>query len=536
MAAPVVFGTGRITVSDLVGIARDRRTVVLDVVALERIGAARAIVERHLVAGVPVSGLNREFGAPRDTHLTTEDVAAFQTRIIRDHLGGVGVPMPVESVRAMIAARLAGWSRGGAGIRVETAVFYAELLNRHVVPVVPTTGSVGDGDLTQLAAVAAVAIGEGHAFVDGEIVPGSEALNRAGLVPLQPQAHEGLTLVGHNSYSLGVGALALNDLDLLARAADAAAALSFQALAALGAGGNPGPFSAALLANSPSDGAKVSGERIRALLDGGVSRPEVTVQDPLAFRTAPQVNGSFVDVLAHAMGLIEDTLAVASENPLVDAETASIYSGGLFHIVPVATALDSVRAVIAQVATSSERRLAAVSDANAVRRRNGTTRVPSLLWYASTDLVAELRVLATPVSTGGAALSGGTENVATFAATALRLLWRAAALLGDVIAIEALVAVDALGVLDEEDVDLDGAVGAAGAAGEGAGDVSEPRDDSAPVGGQDHGSSTAPGSGAGGRKQLGPLSQPLRARLEVVIDSGERGQEFVDAARAALEA
>ena len=73
--------------------------------------------------------------------------------------------LDAAEARATVLARLIGFSRGGSGVRPETARFYARLLNRGVLPAIPRDGSVGSSDLTQLAAVAAVAIGEGRVLV-----------------------------------------------------------------------------------------------------------------------------------------------------------------------------------------------------------------------------------------------------------------------------------------------------------------------------------------------------------------------------------
>lgn len=462
MGAPVVFGAGPIGVDEIVAVARDRAIVVLDTAALDRIGAARAIVERHLVGAAPgvvggrsgTHGFDRERGVGSDPTADAAELVAHQVRIVRDHRGGIGHPLSEERARAVVAARLAGWTRGGSGIRLETAVFAAELLNRGVVPVIPTIGSVGETDPTHLAAFAAVAIGEGDALLGGEQLPASVALGRVGLAPLELAPHEGLALLNHNAYALGVGALALRRLSSLARLADTTTALSVRARASLGAGGGLGAYDPGLLSRSPSLGTIESGARISELLataGPGDDTSSVRTQDPLAFRVAPQSNGALVDQLAAAITLLEATLGAAAENPLVDQRSGTVRSGGLFHVVQLAHTFDALRAVIAQVATVAERRLAAVVDANAEGGLRGRSRVPGLLGHSAADLLAELRVLATPVAIGGAVLSGGVEDVASFAGTALRLLERSIALLADVLALEAIVSADAIGPVSDDD-------------------------------------------------------------------------------------
>ena len=67
--------------------------------------------------------------------------------------------------------------RGHSGVRPELVELLHALLERDVVPVVPSKGSVGSsGDLAPLAHLALVLIGEGEATVGGERLPGAEAL------------------------------------------------------------------------------------------------------------------------------------------------------------------------------------------------------------------------------------------------------------------------------------------------------------------------------------------------------------------------
>ena len=73
-------------------------------------------------------------------------------------------------------------AKGFSGIRPLVARALCDLLNRGVTPVVPSQGSVGaSGDLAPLAHIALVLIGEGEAEFEGVVLPGGEALARAGL-------------------------------------------------------------------------------------------------------------------------------------------------------------------------------------------------------------------------------------------------------------------------------------------------------------------------------------------------------------------
>ncbi|WP_426737095.1 aromatic amino acid lyase [Plantibacter sp. 2H11-2] len=461
MGAPVVFGIGPISVDDLVAVSRDDAIVVLDTPALDRIGAGRAVVDRQTTpigVGAPgprsqgprIPGPAGGRAAPRTATL---DASAVEERVVHDRRGGIGLPLSVDRARAVVAARLAGWTRGASGIRLETAVFVAELLNRGVTPVIPSIGSLGDGDETHLASVATLVIGQGEAVLAGERIPAQVALSRVGLAPLDLAVHEGLAFVHHNAYSLGVGALALHRLGALSRLADTTSALSSRAAARSGLGGRGPVFDARVLAGSQSAGTRASGERISELLatpvdpTGARSGRDL---DGLRLRATPQINGALADEVTAAVQLVEATLGTASEDPLVDQASGVLRTGGLLHGARLARAFDGLRAAIAHTAAAAERRLGRIAGGGVDPRGTGHGLVPGRLGQSAADLVAELRVLATPVVTAGVP-DEDSDDPASFAGTSLRLLERSTALLADVLAVEAVVAADALGPAEHDE-------------------------------------------------------------------------------------
>ncbi|GAA4144854.1 aromatic amino acid lyase [Leifsonia shinshuensis] len=437
------------TVSDIVAIA-DGAPVELDADARATVAASRAVVDRAIASGEPVYGLNRRLGAGRDDAVADDELAAFQRRTIANHRGGIGEPLTEREARAVVAARLAGFTRGGAGVRPELADAYAALLNAGVTPRIPSRGSVGAADLTALAEVAAVVTGAGTVLRDGGPVPAAEALEAAGLAPIELAPHEALAALSANALSVGVGSLAAVSARQLAEAADLVVALSLEAVGAHGPAGNLSPYTEAVAEARGGDGQRASARAIRAALAGSaLESPDrtVSVQDPLAFRTAPQLHGALREAVARLRTELEVELAARSENPVVDIPSGRLVSGGNFQALPLALALENLRLALAHVAEASERRSAALSLALAPARREGRTRVPGLLLYAAADAVAEVRQLAAPATLGSSTLSG-VEDHATYAPLALRLLQRSLALTADVLAIEALHAADLLGVLD----------------------------------------------------------------------------------------
>jgi histidine ammonia-lyase len=167
------------------------------------------------------------------------------------------------------------------------------------------------------------------------------------------------------------------------------------------------------------------------------------VQDALSFRTVPQVHGAVRDATSHAVAVIEDELNSPGDNPLVLADAGVLLSGGNFEPLGLALAFENLRVALAHLAGLSERRIAVLSGLATPLRRAGANRVPGLSWYAASASLAEVRQLASPVSTSGTTLSE-IEDHASFAPLAVRLLQRQLALVRDILAIEALHAAELL--------------------------------------------------------------------------------------------
>ncbi len=221
----VRIGAAPLSVDDLLAVV-DGARVVLERPARDRIAAARAVVDEALAAGSAVYGLTTRVGHLRDVRLTAEEVHREQEFLVRSHAGGLGPALPVPVVRAAMVVRLAGVARGGSGASPAVADTLAAMLDAGVHPVVPETGSVGAADVAQMAWIAQVAVGLGRAEYRGEVLPGGEALRRAGIPPLVLAGKDGLALVSATGVSVGQAALVVARAARAAEAADVAAALS----------------------------------------------------------------------------------------------------------------------------------------------------------------------------------------------------------------------------------------------------------------------------------------------------------------------
>ena len=220
-----------LTLADVWEVAVEHAGVELDESAREKMAAARAVVEEALGAEEPTYGVTTGFGRFVSTRVPGELAEELQLRLLRSHACGVGEPYPEEIVRAAMLMRANALAKGYSGARVDVAELLLECLGRDVIPEVPSRGSVGaSGDLAPLAHLALPLVGEGRARVQGELLSGADALAQAGLQPLRLQAKEGLSLVNGTQFMGAFAALGLVRATRLAKTADAACALSVDAL------------------------------------------------------------------------------------------------------------------------------------------------------------------------------------------------------------------------------------------------------------------------------------------------------------------
>src|SRR4030095_1302146 len=88
--------------------------------------------------------------------------------------------------------------------------------------------SVGESDLAPVSHAMLPLIGAGEAELGGTVMPGAEAMRRAGIKQVALRPKDGSALVSANSASLGTGALVLHDARIVLQAQRAAMALSLE--------------------------------------------------------------------------------------------------------------------------------------------------------------------------------------------------------------------------------------------------------------------------------------------------------------------
>ncbi len=295
----VVIDGSRLTIPELVAVARHRARVSLSDSARGRVARCRMVVEQLVAARATVYGLTTGFGSKRDVAIDHDDTEKLQHNLIRSHACGVGAPMSEDVVRAAVLLRANTLAAGFSGVRPVVIDALMALLNNDIYPCLPEKGSVGaSGDLAPLSHLVLVLMGDryGKIYVQGgresteasrpvgqdredsdgrlgsyvahpvrswflECSP--ERLAHQGIEPIRLSSKEGLALNNGTQVMTALGALSAYDGIRLLQSAELACAVSLEA-----AKGVRFAFDARLHAVRPLPGQSRVAEHICAFTEG----------------------------------------------------------------------------------------------------------------------------------------------------------------------------------------------------------------------------------------------------------------------------
>lgn len=457
--------TGRtLNIDDVVAVANGMK-VRLDPAALPVIERGHAAVEKLIADGAVVYGITTGFGRFKDKVIPSTQVSQLQLNLVRSHAAGVGEELDETVVRAMLLVRANTLALGYSGVRPAIVQTLTDMLNRGIHPCVPSQGSLGaSGDLAPLAHLSLALIGEGEVIMHGERLPGGEALARAGMVPVELQAKEGLALLNGTALMVGLGALLVRRTINLLLTADVAACMSLEALH-----GTDRAYDERVHAIRPHPRQIDCAAFLRKLLEGSQllrSGSDRDVQDPYTLRCVPQVHGAARDAVAYTKWVIDIELNAANDNPLifVDEEgKVDVISAGNFHGEPIAIAMDYAKIALTDLGNMSERRTARLVDADSnggvlpmfLAREGGLESGVMIAQYTAAALASENKVLAHPASADSIPSSANVEDHASMGATAARQFAQILDHVETIVAIELLVAAQGIDLRREQ---LGGAV------------------------------------------------------------------------------
>lgn len=443
----VTLGAATTSLDEVVAVARGAQ-VVLDPAALAGVARTHALIADVLDSGRPVYGLTTGVGDLYTVGVGTERVADVQLGMLRSHASGVGEPHDQCAVRAIMTTMIKALAQGFSGVGVRLLQTMVDMLNKGVTPWAPAQGSVGY--LTATAHIGLAVFGEGRSWFEGALLPGAEALRRAGIERIEPGPREGHALVSGTYEITGVGALAVHAARRLVDVADAAGALSLEVLR-----GNSSGYDARLQALRPHPGQVETAQRLRALLTSSeilAAHRTHRLQDALSLRCIPQVHGAVRDALTEVERVIGVEINSVTDNPVfvVEDEELIALPGGNGHGAPTALALDYLAIAVAELSTMSHARSDRLTNHHYSELpaflMDGTSAASGFMIppYAAAALAGENRGLAAPSTVHTVSTSAGQEDHVSMGTTAARKAGQATTNAQIIVAIELLCAAQAV--------------------------------------------------------------------------------------------
>jgi histidine ammonia-lyase len=405
-----------LTLDDVVRVCLSDEQVFLDKKAIKRVLASRAFVDKIVKENRIVYGITTGVGELSNQLISSQDAEKLQLNMVRSHATNVGNPLPEEVVRGIILLRANALAKGYSGVRVELIDLLLDLLNKRVYPYIPSQGSVGaSGDLSPLAHLALVLIGEGECMVEGARVDSKIVLDEKGITPVVLKPKEGLALINGTQVMAAIGCLVAKESELLMKNAMIIGGMSLEALK-----GTSKAFDEKVHAVRPHPGQVRCARNLRKI----VSASEIIashvncekVQDAYTLRCIPQVYGAIIDTLEYTKSVLQVEINAATDNPLVFEEQGEVISGGNFHGEPLAFVMDFLGIALSEIGNISERTVDRLVNPHVsglppfLSRHSGLNSGFMISQYTAAALVSENKVLAHPASVDSIPTSAGQED------------------------------------------------------------------------------------------------------------------------------
>ncbi|MBT7789611.1 MAG: histidine ammonia-lyase [Calditrichaeota bacterium] len=418
----VVLKGSDLKIEDVVKVARGGEKVQVHPDAWDRIEKCRAFLQENIDANNTMYGVNTGIGELAEVILSPDQVVDFQKYLIYSHAAGVGEPMDIDTVRSAIMSRINVHCHGNSGMRRVATETLVAMLNEGVTPVVCKRGSVAAcGDLSPMAQMAMVMIGEGEAFYKGVRMPGAEAMKKAGVPTITFLERDGLACINGSNMITGMGSIMAFEAEQWLKTHSIAAAMTLEALNA-----NLRAFDHRLHEVRGYEGAMKTAEHIRRLLEGSTVKGPAgkKLQDAYSLRSTPQVAGAAFDTMIFVRKMFETELNGVGDNPIFFPEDNEVISGANFQGTPMAFALEYMAIATTTVSALSERRLNRLLNVNLscglpayLTTGAGMFSGLMLSQYTAGQMVNENRVLCNPAATGSIPAAADQEDFVSMGMT-----------------------------------------------------------------------------------------------------------------------
>ena len=350
--------------SDKIEISNDKKFV-------NHINETHNFLINEIKDGKPIYGITTGYGASGKNYVSYEDSKILQTNLFRFHGCGVGKKLSYKVCKYALIARTISLSKAKSGVSIELLKKLEMLIQKDIIPVIPSQGSVGaSGDLTPLSYIAAVVAGEREVYYKGEIKDVMEVYKELNITPYTFKPKEALAIMNGTTIMSAIALAAIEEFETILDSMESFVAGMFEVLL-----GDDTPVADFVHLSKPFSGQIQSAKNIKRKIEGSklthgrddrydkfFADNELNIQDNYSMRCAPQVLGVIRDNLEISKNWVEQEINSVNDNPLIDGVNKKIYTSGNFYGGYVAHAMDTLKICAGNLADLLDKEFALLVD------------------------------------------------------------------------------------------------------------------------------------------------------------------------------
>jgi histidine ammonia-lyase len=338
---------------------------------LEYINHTHDFLMKQIKNGKPIYGITTGYGASGKNYVDYEDSKTLQKNLFRFHGCGIGKNLTHKVCRYCVIMRTISLSKARSGVSVELLKRLELLIQKDIIPVIPSQGSVGaSGDLTPLSYIAAVIAGEREVYYQGKIQSAKEVYETLNIEPYEFKPKEALAIMNGTTIMSAIALDAMEEFEIILNSMESYVAGMFEVLL-----GDDTPVADFVHESKPFQGQIRAAQNIKNKIKGSklthgrddrydkfFADNDLNIQDTYSMRCAPQVLGVIRDNLDISKQWVETEINSVNDNPLIDGENQTIYTSGNFYGGYVAHAMDTLKICAANLADLLDKEFALLVD------------------------------------------------------------------------------------------------------------------------------------------------------------------------------
>ena len=358
-----------ITLSEIIN--SDKIEISNDKKFIDHINETHNFLINEIKDGKPIYGITTGYGASGKNYVSYEDSKILQTNLFRFHGCGVGKKLSYKVCKYALIARTISLSKAKSGVSIELLKRLEMLIQKDIIPVIPSQGSVGaSGDLTPLSYIAAVVAGEREVYYKGEIKDVMEVYKELNITPYTFKPKEALAIMNGTTIMSAIALAAIEEFETILDSMESFVAGMFEVLL-----GDDTPVADFVHLSKPFSGQIQSAKNIKRKIEGSklthgrddrydkfFADNELNIQDNYSMRCAPQVLGVIRDNLEISKNWVEQEINSVNDNPLIDGVNKKIYTSGNFYGGYVAHAMDTLKICAGNLADLLDKEFALLVD------------------------------------------------------------------------------------------------------------------------------------------------------------------------------